>query len=150
MPSPVSVKVSSTKEVDGLLSRLEIDMRERTLKAAIRKAGRVVEKEAKRRAPKPGYPGDKPGKTPLNETIKTKVVSFRNGSVLGMVGPRRPDGAHGHLVEFGHRKVLWGRETNERVRPYPFMRPAADTTKTAQQAAVVNHLRSDLQKVRSV
>jgi len=35
-------------------------------------------------------------------------------------------GFHAHLVEFGHVKFLWGKPTNERVEPKPFMRPAKE------------------------
>lgn len=142
------VKIHGMDEVGVLLNNFAAETQAKTLETAIRQACRVVIKEAKKIVSPPGYKGDKPGLVPLKDTIEFKVVTNTKGT-LGMVGPRRPDGAHGHLVEFGHTKVLWGNRTSGRVRPYPFLRPAADTTQSAQQSAMINYLKKRLATVRS-
>ena len=44
------------------------------------------------------------GVKPLSLTIKKKAWSKRDKGLIGsVVGPAFPAGAHGHLVEFGHR-----------------------------------------------
>lgn len=35
-----------------------------------------------------------------------------------------------HLLEYGHDKWLWGKETGEMVGPIPHVRPAVDATET--------------------
>ena len=35
---------------------------------------------------------------------------------------------YGFPLEFGHKKVLWGRETEEMVAPHPWARPAFDSS----------------------
>lgn len=68
----------------------------------------------------------------LVKSIGRKRVPIRKAKEIGTVqiGPRIGGGFkghHGHLLEFGHKKVLWGRRTNERVKPYPFVEPAYKT-----------------------
>jgi len=67
----------------------------------------------------------------LRKSIGMRKSKFiRGGYIVKASGRNRKDGAerakgfHAHLVEFGHLKVLWGKQTSERVRPHPFMRPA--------------------------
>ena len=139
----VSIKVVSTAKTDSLLASLPIELREKQLVKAVTKAAKVVEKEATRLAPKPGYPGDKAGKIALNTTIDVKKLILGE-IVMAIVGPRYPMGAHGHLVEFGHAKVLWGKRTSERVEAKPFLRPAADTTQAEQERAIVQTLKFTL------
>jgi hypothetical protein len=61
-------------------------------------ASKVVVKRARELVPKPGYAGDKPGLKPLRETIGHTVKTY--GQIfVAIIGPQRPAGAHGHLVE---------------------------------------------------
>ena len=144
--SAIKIEIKDTKQTDKLLSRMPIEIRGKTLKKALRAAGNVVAREARRIAPKPGYPGDDPTKEPLNKTIKTVVRDY--GTVIAaFVGPERPNGAHGHLVEYGHAKVLWGTPTGERVQGKPFMRPAADTTEAQQQKKIIETLKREIGKL---
>ena len=62
---------------------------------------------------------DKTGK--LRSKIKKQKSKFADGGWI--VVARAP---HAHLVEYGHVKVLWGRQTGERVPPHPFLRPALE------------------------
>lgn len=140
------VKIAIPPETDKLLGQIPIELRSKTLKKALRKAGQVVAREARRLAPKPGYPGDKPGKKPLKNTIRVKIADYGQ-TQAAFVGPSYPDGAHGHLVEYGHDKVLWGERTGEYVRGKPFMRPSADSTEAQQREAIIGTLKAEINKL---
>lgn len=143
--STVRVGISDTKATDKLLKGLPIEMRQKTLVKAVRAAGNIVAKEARRLCPKPGYTGDKPGKIPLNKTIKVVVRSYDN-AIAAFVGPTWPHGAHGHLVEFGH-EIKRTSHGPTHTRPKPFMRPAADTTAQAQQRKIIDTLKNEIKKL---
>ena len=145
---PVKTRIVEDRNTDALLAKMPIELREKHLVKAVRAQGRVVAKAAAKKAPKPGYPGDKPDKTPLNKTIRTVVRRYGN-VVMSITGPARPDGAHGHLVEFGHMKVLWGRRTGEVVEGKEFMRPAADETQPEQERAGIDALKKALPELAS-
>jgi hypothetical protein len=127
--------------VEQKLARIALAARGPALDAAVKAAAKVVIDESKRRVPQPGYSGDKPGLKPLRDTIGHVVRKPRGDKRIAVVGPEYPAGAHGHLVEFGHQKVLWGTPTNERVPPHPFMRPSVDATEHMQSAAMDTVLR---------
>lgn len=57
----------------------------------------------------------------LRDSIVARKSKFKDGGWIVL-----SDVPHAHLVEFGHAKVLWGRQTNEKVPPHPFLRPALD------------------------
>jgi hypothetical protein len=95
--------------------------------------------------PKARLPGDDPSKKPLRDTIGVVVREYMTAIVI-YVGPQYPAGAHGHLIEFGHNLVLFGVETSTFIPEQPFMRPAADETKSEQIQAITNSLQSDLAK----
>lgn len=158
----IKIRMVDNGRFDKLLGKIELEMRNKALRKAVKRASRIVEQEAKRLAPKPGYEGDKPGRTALKDTIGVSVKEYRGGRVyVGIIGPRRPAGNHAHLVEFGtkpHRirpkdkKALriGGRFIGEAKHPgakaKPFMRPAADKTKRAQRAAFIWSLRADIRE----
>lgn len=149
MPS-VKVQIESTRETDAMLLRLPIELREKYVVSGVRAAGGIVRDEAKRRCPKGKQrTGKKEGTKHLRDTIKS--VTRRYGSkVVQVIGPEYPTGAHGHLVEHGHEEVLWGKRTGKRVPPKPFMRPAADSTKSQQTAALEGAIRAGIEKEANV
>ena len=51
---------------------------------------------------------------------------------------------HGHLVEKGHEKVLWGRRVGGRVVGKAFIAPSIDTTKSQQHSSFENGLRTEV------
>lgn len=143
----IQVRISDTDRVDRLLGKMPIALREKTLIKAVRKAARIVAKEASRQAPKPGYVGDVPGLPALSKNIKA-VVRTKGDSVAGFVGPTYPAAPHGHLVEFGHEAVFWGNRTEgRRVEGKPYLRPAADETESAQQQAIITTLKAEIGKL---
>lgn len=146
MGNTVQVKVDWPDEATTILQDIKSTDRYLGLKDGLRKGGKIVVKRAKELCPKPGYPGDKPDLIPLENTIGMEVRGY-NYTIMVICGPRYPAGAHGHLVEFGHQMVLWGdRIEGGFVEPHPFMRPAADETKSQQESAIVDHLRDVLKK----
>lgn len=65
----------------------------------------------------------------LLRSISRMRVPIKKAKEIGTVrvGPKiggGKKGYHGHLLEFGHKKVLWGRRTNGRVKAFPFVAPA--------------------------
>lgn len=70
----------------------------------------------------------------LKGSFKPRVTGsgdFVRGSVVSYA-------PHAHLVEFGHKKVLWGHSTNERVPAHPFMRPTLDSQWERTQDSVAD------------
>jgi hypothetical protein len=136
------VEVSISHEEFGLeaLQSLAGANRLLGLKRALQKAGVIPQRRAKELCPKPGYPGDDPEKKPLVDTIGVKVW-VGDYTIVCYVGPQYPAGAHGHLIEFGHRLVRNGQVLGW-VNPKPFMRPAADETKSEQEAAIKSELQA--------
>ena len=57
----------------------------------------------------------------LRDSIRASKSKFKDGGWIVL-----SDAPHAHLIELGHVKVLWGRRTNEKVPPHPFLRPALD------------------------
>lgn len=145
MANKIHTKIGLEDHHLDLLSKFELADRGLGLSKALRKAANVVAKRAKELCPKPGYPGDDPSKKPLRDTIGVVVREYMTAIVI-YVGPQYPAGAHGHLIEFGHHLVLFGVETSIFVAAKPFMRPAADETKSEQIQAITNSLQSDLAK----
>ena len=77
----------------------------------------------------------------------TIMVSRRFGStILGMVGPRRPEGNLAWIYEHGGTIYLWGKATYQ-LKGKPFLRPAAKETSAQQDAAIIGTLKNEWQNV---
>jgi len=138
-----SVTLSGFTEVDKQLAQLPIELRGKTLKAAMKKAAQVIASRARVLVPPPGYPGDKPGFKPLRETIVAKGSSSRDTTT----GQVRAAGQHSHLVEGAYfkngqwinvdvRHTSHGQKTGTILAKHPFIQPAEEHTKSAQEAAI--------------
>jgi HK97 gp10 family phage protein len=131
--------------VEGFLARMSIDVRNKSAKAAVRAAGTIVKRQAKKNAPVGGSrTGRKADKPHLRDTIKVKVKEYGEYTIA-IVGAAWPSGAHAHLVEFGH-DIVRGGETVAEVAPQPYLRPAADTTKKQQADAIKKSLAKALER----
>ena len=85
---------------------------------------------------------------PQGEGKATIVIRFWIiALILAMIGPRRPWGNHAHLEEFSHGQPLWGRRGNVSSIGRPVMRPAMDSTRSAQQAAIIQTLKNEWTKI---
>ena len=166
MPSAqVGVRVSITEtNTDELLTRLPLELRGKYLKQGVRGGLAVVRKKARQLVPKAGYPGDKPGLKPLQDTIGVVVRDYGE-TIYGAVGPQYPAGAHGHLVEHGtkphvvkpkHKQaVAFEAGGDEVIRSQvfhpgspgvPFMELAADSTVSEQKAAIEKKVMAGIEK----
>tara|TARA_Y100000310_G_scaffold246825_1_gene252228 strand:- start:3944 stop:4456 length:513 start_codon:yes stop_codon:yes gene_type:complete len=72
------------------------------LRAGLKDAAEIVKKRLRGKITKPGYPGDKKGKKPLKQTVRSRMM--RETPTI-LVGYAYPAGAHGHLLEEGHRQL---------------------------------------------
>lgn len=108
----VSVQVEGLDEVQKRLRRLPERNQRHVMRPAVRRAGTVVAKVARRLAPK--GTGLKPSgapRTPLRKTIKsTSVKWYRKTNTFAVVlGPEKNKAPHSHLVHDGtqpHEIVL--------------------------------------------
>jgi len=148
------LKDNSTEIARWLQEQSEFKRRDRNLRTKMGRAVQPLTRAIKANAPAPGYPGDKPGVKALRDTIGYVLRDYRaaDGGIVYYVGvgPLYPEGAHGHLVEFGHRQVTGGtlpreldpsgRQRRSRagrtgqgqvksfVDPQPFAEPAVEQT----------------------
>lgn len=106
--SSIEISTSELGKADEVLKQLGGGwLGNQALRRAMTATGKIVIREAKARAPKPGYDGDKPGLKPLRDTIGQAFREYTAARVI-VIGPMAPAGAHGHLVEHGHRMVVAG------------------------------------------
>jgi hypothetical protein len=92
------------------------------------------------------------GSKSLRTTIKAVVRQRRKFGVatgaVGLVGPSYSDGGgHGNLFSKDHkRKVLWGRDSGTIRTVNQFVKKTADETRGQAIAAVMNRLRSGIDR----
>lgn len=130
----ITLDIQETGNTAALLTELPLAIRGKGLLSAVRKSLKPVVAKAKSLAPVgQARAGKKAGKPHLRDTI-TSVVRDYGETKVGVAGPSYPAGAHGHLIEFGHNVVRDGRVVG-RAPPYPFLRPAAESTASEQKAA---------------
>ena len=146
--SRVSVNISDPQNIDAQLAKLNLLVRGPALTKALRSGGKVVASAAKALCPRSTGSRDgwsastraaRAGVKPLADTIAVVVRDYGEKKAV-IVGPQYPAGALGHLVEFGHAEVLWGKPPGRRVPPKPFLRPAADQTVGQVDSAVISEL----------
>lgn len=127
----IRARLNGLESAEALLRQLPIEIRGKRLVTALRRASRLVAKRAEDLAPPPGYPGDKPDKLPLVSTLTARVKQY--GEIfVAVAGTRWPEGAHGHLVEFGTRphEIRRGASAWQHPgsQPNPFLQPAVDAS----------------------
>lgn len=148
------------RQVHALLMQIDALSRGPAITKVLRDVGNHIKKSLREILPKPGYPGDKTyrtdkdGKTvlavPLRDTVKVKIVNYRGGEIKVMiVGYENPEGAHGHLVEFGHEKWLWGEFIeNSPVDPHPYLQTAINMTANTRNQVFIDGARAALAKAQ--
>lgn len=169
--SAVRVDVRWTPEVDAALSKMDVTIRGVELERAIGKVGAAIVKRAKELVQRPGMPGyyattkgrRTKTKKKLVETIAWKRKKYDDGRKIVLVaGPQYPAGAHGHLLERGHRIAKGGTLTSDRrklapaskrtgirgggsvageSKAFPFMLPAANDIEQKAIQIIVDSLR---------
>lgn len=161
-----TVKVEGFAEAERHLERLPLELRGPVVKAGLRAAGNAVVRRAKQLCPPPGYPGDKPGLKALVDTLGTEIREY-SGATVAVVGPKRPAGSHGWVVEHGHRIAVGGTLTHAgrktppkskrtgkagegtvagTVAGRPFMEPASLETRPVQSQLVLTAIKKATEK----
>lgn len=98
------------------LERMSDKMKRGAIRGMMSKSGTVLAREIRAQLKRENMPysrarnaderrkARKSGSRPLQNTIKTRAWSRPRKGLIGVVvGPSYPAGAHGHLVEFGHK-----------------------------------------------
>ncbi len=135
----ITQKLETNTNAATLVERIEANLRAGALTRAAKSAGEIVAADAKPRITAPGYKGDKKGLKPLRDNVIVVVRDYPT-ITIAFVGAAWPGGAHGHLVEHGHMQQLKDGSTIH-VPPHPWLRPAVDATRSAQDAAVETELK---------
>lgn len=149
------IVTTGTDNLEKLLREYPIEVRQKVLGQAVRRAGNVVKKRVRANAPV-GDPNHKPENKPLRDSFAVKVVRYKNDALaMAIVGAKRPEGAHAHLVEDGHRIRRRGKKgegpgdyTGAFVPGKEFLAPAADQTKNEQTQAIIDHLVKSVEKYK--
>lgn len=119
MMANATVKIEfDASSIINELSQIESNFRQlQMLESGVKASLVPVRNDAARMAPGPGQPGynypskgsARASRKRLRDTIGVKTRIYgRSKTIAGVVGPQYPAGAHGHLVEFGHRVVTGG------------------------------------------
>ncbi len=154
----MSVKVNIVEGLDGdaMLAQIELAMRRTVAKRAVKAAGTVVKRAAKKEAPRSTQTGtrllwsaktkaERAGVKPHYQTI-AEVTRDYGETFVAVVGGAYPAGALDHLIQLGHKLVAWGRPTNLFVSGNPFLERAADATLSEQKAAFTDTIQRAIAK----
>lgn len=126
-------KIEGLKHAQEQFHSLSDKMQRKVLRDTMRNAGRIVVKDARRRAPR-GKTGE------LKKSIAIKVSVKKAISTI-LIGIKRSSRArfYAHLVEFG----------TVHSPPKPFMRPAFDSGKRSIVESVAKGLNKTIARVAS-
>lgn len=135
--APIAAKLSAAQSAMGSLE---------VLRDAMQAALYPVANAARSEAPQPGKPdyserrGARRSRPKLRDTMRVAArVYARQKRVVGVAGPSYPRGAHGHLVEHGHRLVRGG--STARVGRWASKAiPAAKLAERTGAGAVAGHV----------
>ena len=156
----IRLQVEGARELDAQFKTLADRLRRKYIKQAVRAVGsqiiraarqnlRTNQSDRRRRT-------DEGKLTGLARSFQQRPSSkwpsaasvARRGIVGVSVGHRWPEGAHAHLVEFGHKMVThWpGRREVGAVRGYPYFRPAMDAVRFKMPRIIANKVRQGLER----
>ena len=116
--------IKESTDLEAMLDRFKEN--EATLKKAAKASAEILVAVTKSVTPR-GDPKDKPHLKALHKTIGYVYRRYGPNRGLSVVGPLWPAGAHGHLVEFGHRII---KPKTESVDLYTLGAKLADGTGT--------------------
>lgn len=156
----VSVSVSGDKELQDLLAQMPklVVATGGPIDNAVSKASTVVARRARSLAPdsRKSQSREKQSKKSkriwnrkLRTTIRSVVRKYPTTAV-GIIGPKSPEGNAAHFMqEKGRRLVLWGKTTNIALYRIAknWITQAFDETKGEQHSAMMNSLKTDMDKV---
>lgn len=154
-----------TEDFDGLtmqqyLDRMVDKLHRAALRNATKKAGAMLAAEIRRQIKTRDMPysrarnaqerrkARKGGQVPLARTIQSRAWTVPRRGIIGVVvGPKWPEGAHGHLVEFGHRIAghAWGGgKKGRRLMHRRISRQGERTIAHGFQAAAADRVQADV------
>jgi len=148
------VEIDESLDIDSLLAELPIDMRNKSLRKATSRAGRVVMNAYKERVPV-GDNRHKPELPSLKSSIDMRIRDYADGRrFVAVVGAKWPDGAHAHLVEDGYRVRARGPAgggspgafTGAKIKGKKPLAEAVDTTAKQQERAIIESIVEDIKK----
>jgi hypothetical protein len=155
----VEISEESFREADALLATIPFEVRTKVVQAGLRAAAAPVAAKARRLAPDSVKSGtrdkwskklrDQRSNTPQHrKTIgASSVRTYRDSLMAIYVGPIHPAGNLINVIGHSHKEVLWGRSTGRVLPPTKYLSDAAEQTKAQQQAAFVNKVRSETEKL---
>ncbi len=103
MPGSTTISGDLFETLDRDLRKIGVLRRSPVIAGGIRKSLNIAKRRLKEDLPLPGYPGDLADLKPLRETPATKIKDFPSGAIVGILGYKQPEGAHGTLLEEGHK-----------------------------------------------
>lgn len=150
MTNKIDAGVEGGELLDQALAQLPSVVRQKILPKALKAAGVIVQQSAKSKINSNRSDRNAPG---LAKTIIVKVRVY-DTVVSVVIGPSYLGVNHAHLVEFGHRLIKSIKSANGGstkvqigfVQAHPFLRPAADETRSEQDAAIVAIVTAELAK----
>lgn len=158
----MTVRITGDEALDRFFATITPKLQRGALRKGVRAAGSALVKEIRQNLStmvstksasrnRANVRLDNRGKkTSLKKTIGQRAWSKPRAGIIGtVVGARWPEGAHAHLVEFGHEVVSHGKRTGKRTQPIPFQRTAERTARPQVLAAQRKKLREALQRVRA-
>ena len=138
----MTARMTGDRELDRFFAGLPDKLQRGAIRKGVRAGGSAMIKEVRQNIGRMLRPGrqrhNSAGKkTSLKRSVGQRPWSLPHRGIIGsVVGPRWPEGAHGHLVEFGHRIVTrHGRDTGHRARPIPYQRSAQRSARSKVLAA---------------
>ncbi len=133
----VTISITGDKALDRAFRTLPAKMQRRVIRPAVSAQATVLVREIRRRAPSRGRTEQYLSRAGverrrgigLKRSIRKRAWSKPERGIIGqVVGAGWPEGAHAHLVEFGHRIVTHDGRVVGTARPHPFQRPAMDAS----------------------
>ena len=153
-------------QIQRRLALLTPTLQRNVIRGALAKSGRTMIKELKKRVPRSRKTGsrkkwsqstkaDRAGKKDLFQSIKqipsakwrSKSSAAKKGIIGTVVGPSWPQGAHAHLVEWGHDQHIWSDTIQGRRTPQRWMQPAFDAAAPKIRSQQISDMRSGIEKV---
>lgn len=120
----IRVTVEGTGATVRAIGMYDMKMKQQILEL-VRETAKDVQKEGKARAPVSKRPKSRGKPGDLKRSIRPK---YFDGGFSATVVPRKPKGAHRHLVEYGTQKRATRAGANRGKMPAkPFMSPAEDS-----------------------
>lgn len=134
----VRIEVRGFKELADNLNTISKEMGKKAIRRALNKAAKYLQEKIKEKTPE--ITGN------LKEGIEVGAIEDRGAFTGSVVFSHKRKAFHAHLVEFGHRKFIHGKDTGERVPPHPYFRPAVDENEAAVAKIVEDEMRAALDR----